>query len=171
MINRHKRLVMKRCFKMGLIRQGLLHDLSKYSLTEFLPGVKYFQGHRSPNVAEREEKGYSTAWLHHKGRNRHHLEYWTDYKKDRNDPGVTGCPMPDRYIAEMLADRLSACENYNGKNYTQADAYNYFMKNVHENSIIHPDTREKIVMLLGMVKDKGEDETFRYVREVFLKKR
>ncbi len=39
-INRHKMLVMKYCFRCGMIRQGLLHDLSKYSPTEFFAGVK-----------------------------------------------------------------------------------------------------------------------------------
>ena len=74
-INRHKRMVMHNCFKCGLYWQGLVHDLSKYSWTEFSVGAKYYQGTRSPNDAERESKGYSSAWLHHKGRNKHHLEY------------------------------------------------------------------------------------------------
>ncbi len=78
-INHHKLLVMKHCFKVGLYKQGLLHDLSKYSPTEFLVGCKYYQGTRSPNNAEREATGYSQAWLHHKGRNKHHYEYWIDY--------------------------------------------------------------------------------------------
>lgn len=76
-INHHKWLVMQHCFKVGLYRQGLLHDLSKYSPVEFLAGVKYYQGFESPNNAERRAIGYSRAWLHHKGRNKHHLEYWT----------------------------------------------------------------------------------------------
>ena len=77
-ITKHKFLVMGGCFRVGLIRQGLTHDLSKYSPTEFLTGMRYYQGTRSPNAAEREDKGYSDAWMHHKGRNRHHYEYWTD---------------------------------------------------------------------------------------------
>ena len=81
-ITRHKILVMKECFKIGLYKQGLTHDLSKYSPTEFLVGCKYYQGNRSPNEIERREKGYSAAWLHHKGRNKHHLEYWIDYAAD-----------------------------------------------------------------------------------------
>ena len=77
-ITKHRHLVRAGCFRVGLYWQGLTHDLSKYSLTEFLPGAKYYQGNRSPNAAEREDKGYSEAWMHHKGRNRHHYEYWTD---------------------------------------------------------------------------------------------
>ena len=78
-ITRHKLLVMHYCFRIGLYKQGLLHDLSKYSPVEFLVGCKYYQGDRSPNNAEREETGLSLSWLHHKGRNRHHYEYWIDY--------------------------------------------------------------------------------------------
>ena len=94
-INNHRRLVMELCFKVGLYKQGLLHDLSKYSPTEFLVGAKYYQGTRSPNAAEREEKGYSSAWLHHKGRNRHHLDYWIDYDISGESP-MTGMKMPVR---------------------------------------------------------------------------
>lgn len=60
-INHHKFLVMRHCFRVGLYRQGLLHDLSKYSPSEFLTGVKFYQGNRSPNEEERRVLGYSAA--------------------------------------------------------------------------------------------------------------
>ena len=56
-INHHKMLVMKGCFRVGLYKQGLLHDLSKYMPSEFLVGCKYYQGDVSPNNAEREATG------------------------------------------------------------------------------------------------------------------
>ena len=77
-VNKHRFKVFIHCVKAGIFFQGLVHDLSKYHPTEFFIGVKYFQGTRSPNDAEREEKGLSTAWIHHKGRNKHHFEYWYD---------------------------------------------------------------------------------------------
>ena len=43
-INRHRHKVIAHCAKAGILWQGLRHDLSKYSPTEFIPGVKYFQG-------------------------------------------------------------------------------------------------------------------------------
>ena len=89
-ITRHKLLVMKHCFRVGLYRQGLLHDLSKYSWTEFKVGCKYYQGDRSPNNAERETTGVSLAWLHHKGRNKHHYEYWIE-PDDRDEDAGTVC--------------------------------------------------------------------------------
>ena len=78
-VARHRWLVRKHCFKCGLIKQGLFHDLSKYSPSEFWAGARYYQGNRSPQAREREIYGYSAAWLHHKGRNKHHFEYWTDF--------------------------------------------------------------------------------------------
>ena len=95
-ITYHKYLVMQGCFKVGLYKQGLLHDLSKYSPTEFLVGARYYQGDRSPNNAEREEIGYSSSWLHHKGRNKHHYEYWIDYSTKEIPGGMAPAPMPNQ---------------------------------------------------------------------------
>ena len=110
-INHHKHLVMKGCFAVGLYKQGLLHDLSKYTPTEFLVGCKYYQGTMSPNNAERKDKGYSSAWLHHKGRNKHHMEYWIDYgvPDEGGDKGLCGMKMPLRYGVEMYIDRVEMC--------------------------------------------------------------
>ena len=105
-ITKHKLLVMKACFQVGLYRQGLLHDLSKYGWTEFRVGCRYYQGTRSPNNAEREEKGYSSAWLHHKGRNKHHYEYWIDY--GTHGAVLEGMKMPVNYVVEMFLDRIAA---------------------------------------------------------------
>ena len=88
-ITKHRMLVCRHCFQIGLYRQGLTHDLSKYSPEEFFTGVRYYQGTRSPNAAEREDLGYSKAWLHHKGRNKHHYEYWIDISV-RKEEGLVG---------------------------------------------------------------------------------
>ena len=88
-ITYHRWLVCRGCFRVGLYWQGLTHDLSKYSPAEFAVGIRYYQGNRSPNGAEREDKGYSEAWMHHKGRNRHHFEFWTDY----GEGGIVGIEM------------------------------------------------------------------------------
>lgn len=105
-ITKHRHKVIWHCFKAGIFRQGLMHDLSKYSPCEFFKGVRYYQGTRSPNEAEREDIGYSTAWIHHKGRNPHHFEYWTDYNLKTKQ--VEPVPMPRRYIIEMFCDRVAA---------------------------------------------------------------
>ena len=167
-ITHHRHLVMKRCFKVGLYKQGLLHDLTKYSPTEFLVGCKYYQGTRSPNNAEREDKGYSSAWLHHKGRNKHHLEYWIDYSLDKKDKGViAGCKMPEKYVVEMYMDRLSACENYMKENFSKESALLYYNKG-RDHYLLHPETKELLERLLMMTAEKGEEETFRYIRKEIL---
>ena len=165
-ITKHRMLVMAGCFRVGLIWQGLTHDLSKYSPTEFCVGAKYFQGTRSPNAAEREEKGYSEAWMHHKGRNRHHYEYWTDLSSETRQ--YESLPMPRKYLVEMVMDRRAACITYQGKNYTDGSALAYFRKGI-ERERMHSQTREELDYLLVMLRDKGEKETFAYLRNHVLK--
>lgn len=166
-INRHKWLVMKYCFRLGLYRQGLLHDLSKYSWVEFRVGAKYFQGNKSPNVVERIEKGYSLAWLHHKGRNKHHLEYWIDYGLDKGGVMV-GCNMPIKYVAEMFCDRVAASKIYKKEAYVDSDPLDYFLQSVNH-YMIHEESSRLIEMLLRMLKDKGEDATFAFIKREVLK--
>ena len=139
-INHHKYLVMKECFEVGLYKQGLLHDMSKYSPTEFLVGCRYYQGNRSPNNAEREATGYSWAWLHHKGRNKHHYEYWIDYSVIPGE-GMVGLKMPLRYVVEMFMDRIAASKTYQGEAYRNWHPLEYYEKGAARlGKMIHPDT-------------------------------
>ncbi len=165
-ITHHRFLVMLGCFRVGLIWQGLTHDLSKYSPTEFWNGAKYFQGIRSPNAAEREDKGYSAAWMHHKGRNKHHYEYWTDM--DMQTKCYASVPMPRKYLVEMVMDRRAACMVYQGSRYTDGSALAYFDAS-REKSLMHPRTRQELGYLLTMLKERGERETFSYLRRSVLK--
>lgn len=161
-ITHHKLLVMKHCFRVGLYRQGLLHDMSKYMPSEFLVGCRYFQGTRSPNNAEREATGCSTAWLHHKGRNKHHYEYWIDYGLD--EPGLTGMKMPKKYVIEMFMDRIAASKIYMKAKYTDASPLEYYEKGL-AFQLIHPDTRKLLEKLLHMLAEEGETKTFSYIRK------
>lgn len=101
----HKKMVREGCFRVGLYRQGIMHDWSKYTPVEFLVGAKYYQGDKSPNNIERQEKGYSGAWLHHKGRNKHHLEYWIDYSM--KDGRMAGMRMPQNTWWKCLLTGLA----------------------------------------------------------------
>lgn len=162
-ITKHRHLVIKHCKKAGVLWQGLRHDLSKYSLTEFIPGIRYYTGQRSPNEGERVENGYSLAWIHHKGRNRHHFEYWTDYNPVSKL--VEPVKMPINYVAEMFCDRVAAGKIYNGDKYTDDSPLDYFMKGKHRR-VIHPETSDLLESLLVMLKDNGEDYTFAYIRSL-----
>ena len=168
-ITYHKYLVMQGCFKVGLYKQGLLHDLSKYTPTEFLVGARYYQGNRSPNNAEREAIGYSSSWLHHKGRNKHHYEYWIDYSTKGIPGGMAPAPMPNKYIVEMLMDRIAACKVYHGEDYTTKAPLAYYELGK-DMAPLHKVTRKKLEFLLHMLADKGEDYTFRYIRKRILRK-
>ena len=119
-ITHHRHLVRKGCFAVGLYWQGLTHDLSKYSPTEFKVGAKYFQGNRSPIGVCRRQTGISRAWLHHKGRNKHHIEYWTDFDLPENPV------MPYKSAVECICDKLAATKTYNGKNYTTDKAIEHW---------------------------------------------
>ena len=162
-ITRHKWIVMKNCFRIGLYRQGLLHDLSKYSPAEFKTGVLYYQGTRSPNAAEKEEKGYSEAWLHHKGRNKHHFEYWTDVSTAADHWQIVGVKMPVNYFAEMVMDRIAASKIYLGREYTDAAPYRYFSRSK-DYLVMHPETKAMLERVLRMLMEKGERKTFAYLR-------
>ena len=166
-ITEHKLLVMCHCFQVGLYRQGLLHDLSKYSPEEFFTGVRFYQGNRSPNAAEREILGFSKAWLHHKGRNKHHYEYWIDISKNKEE-GLVGNKMPLRYVIEMVMDRIAACKVYRGKDYTDGAAWEYYEK-TRKYVTMHPETRALLERLLWMLKKKGEKKTFAYIRKLLKK--
>lgn len=166
-ITKHKILVMKGCFRLGLYKQGLLHDMSKYLPTEFLVGCKYFQGVRSPNNAEREAKGYSEAWLHHKGRNKHHFEFWVDYSLDGK--GMVPVEMPVRYVAEMFVDRVSASKVYLKDNYNQEEPLKYFQKGKGHYGM-HENTSKLLENFLEKLANDGETATFKYIKNEFLKK-
>ena len=168
-ITKHKKLVLEECFRVGLYKQGLLHDMSKYSWTEFRVGCRYYQGTRSPNNAEREEKGYSSAWLHHKGRNNHHYEYWIDYGPE-GEPMLTGMKMPKKYVVEMLMDRIAASKIYMKDKYTDTSPLEYYLHGI-AGDWMHKDTRALLEELLYMLAADGEEKTFDYIRNTVLKTR
>ena len=161
-VTRHRHIVIKNCARAGILWQGLKHDLSKYSPTEFIPGVKYYTGDRSPNEGERKDLGYSMAWIHHKGRNKHHFEYWQDISTQTHKYEYMS--MPYRYVAEMFCDRVAASKIYRGKEYKDNDPLNYFVGR-HAKSIMNPETAGDLEELLSMLAEKGEKQTFKYLKQ------
>ena len=164
-ITHHKGLVLRNCFRVGLYWQGIVHDLSKYSLTEFRVGVHYYQGDRSPNTAERADIGYSTAWMHHKGRNKHHYEYWTDMRANR-DATFEGKPIPTRYVVEMLCDRVAASKVYQGSAYQDDSALNYFKleQSAQGELMFHPESQQLLETMLTWLAEEGEKAAFKRIQ-------
>ena len=159
-ITQHKIKVTWLCFRCHLFKQGLLHDLSKYSYIELKTGFKYYQGYRSPIDAEKEEKGYSLGWLHHKGRNKHHWEYWLDFGKD----GIYPCQMPVNYVIEMFCDRVAASMIYQKEKYTDSSAFDYYIQG-RDKILIHPNTDALIFSLLTYLSKNGLDKTIEYIKQ------
>lgn len=165
-ITRHRHAVIAHCKKVGIFWQGLRHDLSKYAPAEFAAGMRYYTGTRSPNDGERKDKGYSSAWMHHKGRNRHHFEYWTDYHPQTRV--MSPVKMPAKYVAEMFCDRVAASKIYQGKKYSNAHPLDYFMRGKPVR-VIHPETSDLLEHWLRVLAESGEDAAFKLVKETVKK--
>ena len=153
LITKHKWVVFKLCCKVGIPWRGLVHDLSKYSPTEFFESIKYYTGTHSPVAECRKNVGYSKAWIHHKAKNKHHYEYWIDFY-----PDPRGVIMPYKYAAEMICDKLAAGIIYNGKNWTPDVELNYYLKE-RRSSIIHENVDKMLIDVFTQVKDNGIDKT------------
>ena len=166
-ITAHRHAVIRHCAKAGILWQGLRHDLSKYSPVEFITGAKYYAGDKSPNVNERIQNGYSLAWMHHKGRNRHHFEYWTDFSM--TERRVVPVEMPLRFTVEMFCDRVAACKIYEGESYTDSSALIYYNKG-QDSRAIHPATAALLESWLVMLSEQGEEKTFAHIRQMLRKK-
>lgn len=121
----HKWVVMIECFKRGLYWQGIMHDWSKLHPVEFFESAKYFQGNTTPVNAIKKEKGHSIAWLNHKGRNKHHWQYWVDWY----DGELRPVKMPKKYLDEMVCDLIGASKAYLKGKYDCREPLNYFVKN------------------------------------------
>lgn len=160
-ICRHKAVVYQECKACGIIWQGITHDLSKFSIVEFISSAKYFQGDKSPNEVEKAKIEYSIAWLHHKGCNKHHWEWWTDFDDKGN---VIANKIPSEYVIEMICDWIGAGKIYGQGQWTQEEPLNYYNK-VRKGRYFHPETEKLIVALLEIIRDKGLERFHEVCRE------
>ena len=65
-------------------------------------------------------------------------------------------------------DRRAACKVYQGKNYHPGAELEYLEKS-RERLLMHPETLRQLHYILTMLKEKGEEKTFRYIRKELLK--
>ena len=112
---------------------------------------------------ERELYGYSLAWMHHKGRNRHHFEYWNDLNTETKKYEPVRMPM--RFVKEMFCDRVAASKIYQGKNYTDEHPLTYFRRG-NARKKMHADTADLLEDWFVMLAEKGEKETFAYIKKI-----
>ena len=165
LITKHKWVVFKLCCKIGEPWRGLVHDLSKYSPIEFFESIRYYQGDHSPITEAKKENGYSKAWLHHKGRNKHHSEYWIDLEAPDKTP-----IMPYKYVAEMLCDKLAAGMVYKGRDWTKEYELEYWTKEK-ERILINEKLKNMITDFFTQVSINGIDKTLtkKNVKELYEK--
>lgn len=154
-VYRHRWIVFRLMCKCGYPWRGLMHDLSKYSPIEFLPSARYFQGDKSPIEAEKAREGYSAAWLHHKGHNPHHWEYWIDFGRDGKP---IPAKIPFKYVIEMICDYVAAGMTYSKERWTQSEPLTYFDR-VRKGRHFHPDTEKLIRTYLNEISKRGVDVT------------
>ncbi len=161
-VNKHKWLVFKLCLKAGVPFRGLMHDLSKYSPSEFFESVKYFN-ERSPISKSKKINGYSKAWLHHKGRNKHHFEYWYDFNTE-----LKTALIPYKYTVEMICDTLAASMVYNGKNWN-ADTNLEYLLNRKDLDYINPKIKDILIEVYTLIRDEGIDKviTRKRLKEIY----
>ncbi len=164
-VTKHRWVVFKLCCKVGQPWRGFVHDLSKYSPTEFWEGVKYFNGKHSPIMDCKRDKGYSKAWLHHKGRNKHHTDYWVDLSAPDKTPII-----PYKYVAEMLCDKLAAGLIYKGKEWTKEYELEYWI-NERNKTLVNDQVEKLITDFFTQVSEVGIDKalTKKNVKELYEK--
>ena len=160
-VAKHRWVVLQQCARCGYFWQGLTHDLSKLSRAEFVSSARHFQGDRSPIEAEKAAQGYSAAWLHHKGRNPHHWEYWTDF--DEGDGHVIANKIPYRYVVEMVCDWIGAGMVYSQDKWTQSEPLAYYDK-VRKGRHFHEETELLLRFFLEVIKDYGLDKFYEVAR-------
>ena len=163
---RHKWYVWQECKACGIAWQGLKHDLSKFSAVEFLPSARYFQGNRSPIEAEKEALGYSAAWLHHKGCNPHHWEYWTDFKDETGE--IIANKIPYKYVVEMVCDWIGAGKAYNSGHWTQDMPMKHYQKML-PGRYFHPETQKLIEEFMECIRDDGLEAFHKRAKSVYTK--
>ena len=136
----HKWFVMIECFKAGLLYQGLVHDNSKFLLSEFIPYMNHFFGDAKPirdktgyyKPTDTGDKEFDYAWFLHQKRNKHHWQWWV---LPDGEGTVKIMEMADEYLEEMLCDWRGAGKAQ--KNKTGVGAWYSANKNKMK---LHPET-------------------------------
>lgn len=169
----HKWWVFYYACKLGIPWQGITHDLSKFSWKELKESIKYYQGNKSPIPIAKNENGYSEAWQHHKGVNKHHYEYWIDNR----DNLIVLIPIPYKYVLEMIADWLGAFRTYRGYENLKEE-YDWWIESKKNYKLMNSFTKMFITIMLQHFMGKDNLDTndifiqrIKYTYEVCLKQK
>ena len=141
----HKKYVFEECRACGILWQGLIHDLSKFSKDEFVAYSKYFMEDK-----EKNKEAFIKAWMHHKGNNPHHWEYWIDYDENGN---IVANKMPYNYVVEMVCDWIGAGKTYE-RRWNTNSPFSYYNK-VRSGRHFHPETEKLVLLFLNCIRFHG----------------
>lgn len=156
----HKYFVGRYLMKCGFYAQAITHDLSKFSYTEISESIKFYEEGRSPIEVAKEKQGYSLAWLHHRGRNKHHNTYWTDnYDRVMMGKKLTCYIMPFRYAVELVCDYLGASIAYNKNHELVIDDAIAFWNKIKDKEAMHPAIKDFVTTVYREIKYNGIDVT------------
>lgn len=146
-ILRHKWFVFLECCKAGIPWRGLVHDLSKFSPSEFFPYMNHFYLRKSKAIEGGYLKQLDTipdpafdkAWQLHLKRNPHHWQYWVSVSDHGTVQTPKVSPMPDKYWKEMVADWRGAgrAQGYGDNTLEWYDKHK-------DSMILHPETRANV---------------------------
>ena len=133
---------------MGIVWQGLIHDLSKFLPSEFFPYAEFFFGrprgktgyYKPTNTGD---ANFDFAWLLHQKRNKHHWQWWI-LPEDRG--GVVILDMPIKYRKEMFCDWKGA-----GRAQGHGDDIREWYKVNGSKMQLHENTRRWIDDMVGLV--------------------
>ena len=156
---RHKWYVTVECFHRGIIWRELLHDLSKFYPSEFIPYANYFYGNGNNIKRGRDKTGYykptdtgdkafDFAWLLHQKRNKHHWQWWI---LPTDEEGVKIFEIPEPYKTEMLCDWIGAGKaqgKFSPINDPLQETRIWWNANNHKMQL-HPNTRQYFEILLN----------------------
>ena len=147
-IKRHRKFVRKaRKLTGSSWWRAIMHDLSKYRLSEFQAYKKTFY---KPDGSKQyiETEAFAKAWNYHQKRNPHHYQFWV-LLWDRGD--TTEVEMPEKYAREMVADWIGAGMAIAGT----ADVGGWYEKNKTKIKL-HPATR---LFVEGLIKKVNENNS------------
>jgi len=147
---RHKWYVAKFCFRYRLFWRGIMHDMSKFRPSEFIPYAKYFytkEGKISHNATPEEQENFDTAWLLHQKRNDHHWQYWICPQDDGGYKAIQ--PKDPCTIIEMVCDWQGASMAQSGKDNVEK----WYEKN-EEKIILHEEAKDFLELILLFITDR-----------------
>lgn len=158
-VMRHKFYVGKMLLRCGLVKQAISHDMSKLMPKEFVRNARRYNN--SEAISDKVEYEYAKAWCNHKAVNKHHWEYWTDFKKDGLK--MIAYDMPNKYVAEMICDWVGAGMAYEKGSWKYSDLLQWYLSNyagIHVSNF----TRTKINQLFYSCSNL--DELIKYVKRM-----